>query len=216
MKLPHRIPAFLRAYLTLISLAAAITSLRAQNVTVGTIEGRVFNPGTGEYLENARITIEGTTLETFTDSSGQYRLTNVPAGVARVKAFRTGVVAQTQPVTLAAGQTAQQNFDLSGFQPPPAADGTVKLEKFVVGTSKEMDGSAIAINTQRFAPNVMNVVSADEYSAMTEGGIGELLKAVPGMAVNIGPVPCPSASTASASPTPPPARRARSASSSSP
>jgi hypothetical protein len=32
-----------------------------------------------------------------------------------------------------------------------------------------MDGSAIAINTQRFAPNVMSVVSADEYAAMTEG-----------------------------------------------
>ena len=45
-----------------------------------TIEGRVSNARTGEYLENARITVEGTTLEAFTDRSGAYRLINVPPG----------------------------------------------------------------------------------------------------------------------------------------
>src|SRR5262245_43705281 len=112
------------AYSRLLGVAVSLSSLLlapapaiAQSSSLGTIEGRVFNPGTGEYLENARITVEGTTLETFTDSSGQYRLTNVPPGIARVRAFRTGVVAQTKPVTLAAGETAQQNFDLIGFQP---------------------------------------------------------------------------------------------------
>ncbi|MFM8335031.1 MAG: TonB-dependent receptor domain-containing protein, partial [Opitutaceae bacterium] len=88
------------------------------------------------------------------------------------------------------GQSATLNFALESFGGKPAeasaGGGPLKLDQFTVGASKEMDGAAIAINTQRFAPNVMNVVSADEYVAMTEGGIGELLKAVPGMAVNIG------------------------------
>lgn len=162
----------------------------AQSAATGMIEGRVFNPATGENLELARITVEGTSLETFTDADGKYRLTNVPAGAVRVRAFRTGVTSQTQPVTVAAGQIANLGFALDGLGERPAATnstgGPLKLERLVIGTSKEMDGSAIAINTQRFAPNVMSVVSADEYAAMTEGGVGELLKAVPGMAVNIG------------------------------
>ena len=172
----------------------AATAVPAQSPSAapatGTLEGRVSNPATGENLELARITVEGMALETFTDAAGQYRLAGVPAGAVRVRAFRTGVVAQTLTAAVAAGQIATLNFSLSGFSARSASaasgDGAVKLDAFTVGASKEMDGSAIAINTQRFAPNVMSVVSADEYAAMTEGGIGELLKAVPGMAVNIG------------------------------
>src|SRR5438270_535475 len=69
---------------------AAISSAPAAETT-GAIEGRVFNPGTGEFLEKARITIEGTSLETFTDSLGHYEFTGLPAGTARVKVFYTGL-----------------------------------------------------------------------------------------------------------------------------
>ena len=47
----------------------------------GTIEGRVLNTRNGEYLERARVTVEGTQIETFTDSSGHYRLSGLPPGV---------------------------------------------------------------------------------------------------------------------------------------
>ena len=56
----------------------------------GTIEGRVFNPASGEYLEKARVSIEGTALETLTGQGGYYRLAGVPAGPARVKVARPG------------------------------------------------------------------------------------------------------------------------------
>ena len=66
----------------------------AQDASLGTIEGRVQNPATGEYVESVRITVEGTALETFTDAAGQFRLTNVPPGNATVRAFHTaGTVA---------------------------------------------------------------------------------------------------------------------------
>jgi len=177
-----------RSRFACLAIAALLFCARAfaQTTPTGLIEGRVSNPATGENLELTRITVEGTSLETLTDTSGQYRLGNVPAGAANVRAFRTGVVTQTLPITVTAGQISRLNFELSGYQTRPTSASVVKLDAFVVGTSKEMDGSAIAINTQRFAPNVMSVVAADEYSAMTEGGIGELLKAIPGMAVNIG------------------------------
>ena len=64
----------------------------------GIVEGRVSNPGNGEFLERVRITVEGTTLEAFTDTSGFYRLTNVPAGAVRVRAFYTGLGSQTNQI----------------------------------------------------------------------------------------------------------------------
>lgn len=151
--------------------------------SAGLIEGRVFNPGTGEYLEFVRITVEGTALETFTDSSGEFRLSNVPVGTAKVTAFRTGVAPSSRAVAVLSGQTTRQNFELTYDRPAAATDGAVKLDKFVVETSKQMDGAAIAINTQRFAPNTMNVVAANEFGPVADGGVGEVLKSVPGISI---------------------------------
>ena len=44
-----------------------------------------------------------------------------------------------------------------------------------------MDAAALAINEQRFASNVKNVVSTDEFGAVAEGNIGEFLKFMPGV-----------------------------------
>jgi outer membrane receptor for ferrienterochelin and colicin len=47
-----------------------------------------------------------------------------------------------------------------------------------------MDGAAIAINEQRFAPNIKNVIAADEFGPVADGNIGELLKFVPGVTLD--------------------------------
>ena len=152
---------------------------------LGTIEGRVLNTRNGEYLEKARVTVDGARLETFTDATGQYRLTGVPTGETRVRVFYTGLAAETAVVNVAAGQIAQRDFNLAGAEVRPVAgDGTVKLDRFVVETSKEMEGAAIAINEQRFASNIMNVVAADEFGHIAEGNVGEFLKFLPGMSID--------------------------------
>ena len=158
----------------------------AQAAKGGTVEGRVFNTRNGEFLEKARVTIDGTQLETFTDASGQYRLSDVPPGAVRLKVFYTGLVAQTRAVTITAGQIAQQDFNLADADMKPAGtDGApVKLDQFIVSTSKEMDGAAIAINEQRFAGNIVNVVAADEFGHVAEGNVGEFLKFLPGMSID--------------------------------
>jgi TonB-dependent receptor len=169
-----------------LALHGAESTATGAPAQTGMIEGRVFNPGTGEYLEFVRITVAGTSLETFTDSSGEFRLANVPAGAVTVMAFRTGVPPQSQTVTVSVGQVARQNFELAYARNGAAADGTVKLDAFVVGTSKEMDGAAIAINTKRFAANAMNVVAANEFGPVADGGVGEVLKSVPGVNITRG------------------------------
>jgi TonB-dependent receptor len=156
----------------------------AAALATGTIEGRVLNTRNGEYLEKARVTVDGTGLETFTDPSGWYRVGGVPVGAASVRVFHTGLPLLTHPVTVAAGQTARHDFNLAESDAKPAAgDTTVRLDKFVVATAKEMAGAALAINEQRFAPNTRSVVSTDELGFVPEGNVAEFMKFLPGITI---------------------------------
>jgi iron complex outermembrane receptor protein len=166
--------------IVLLSLGC-IPALHAQSPT-GTIEGRVSNPTTGAIITGVRITLEGTTRETFTDADGNYRLTQVPAGTMQVKAFLTGFPSASASLTVANGQTVQRDFELA---PATSSDGaTIKLDEFVVATSREMSASALAINEQRFAPNMKNVVATDEFGDIAEGNVAEFLKFLPGVNID--------------------------------
>lgn len=161
------------------------TILGAQAVSTGTIEGRVFNARRGEYVENARITVDGSSQQVLTDSTGQYRLTNIATGTVTLKIFYTGLGSSSEIVAVAPGQTVQRDITLAAGESAsgkaPAAGETVKLDAFTVSSSKEMDAAAIAINEQRFAKNMMNVVSTDEFGTIADGSVGEFMKFLPGI-----------------------------------
>jgi iron complex outermembrane receptor protein len=161
------------------TIAFFTCSMPAQVPATGTIEGRVVNAQSGEFLERARLRVEGSDLETFTDSSGFYRLSNVPSGSVTVHASFTGLPQQTETLAVSAGRTVQRDFDLRPTE-------TVQLQKFVVSTSKEMEGTAFAINEQRYAPNLRDVASTDEFGGVSEGSVGEFLKLMPSVNIEYG------------------------------
>ena len=164
---------------TCLAAAAAVIMAclaAAQSSGTGTLEGRVTHARTGEFAERARVTIDGTALEAFTGTDGRYRFTNVPAGTVTVKAFFTGLDVQSETVVVVPGATIRRDFTLD--------TGVVKLDDFVVSTSKEMAGAAIAINEQRFASNIVNVVSADEFGSVLESNPGDFLKYLPGITID--------------------------------
>ncbi len=160
---------------------------RAADAPTGIIVGHVTNPATGTVVERARIAVVGTALETFSDVDGHYRLPGVPAGSAELRASFTGFPAAVARVNVTAGQTATHDFELSpqGARSAGAAGGLVKLDEFVVATSREMSGAALAINEQRFAPNLKTVVAADEFGDVAEGNVAEFLKFLPGVTVDV-------------------------------
>ena len=53
-----------------LALCSLLTSSLGAQATTGSIEGRVFNPATGSYVERVRLTVAGTSLETFTVADG--------------------------------------------------------------------------------------------------------------------------------------------------
>jgi iron complex outermembrane receptor protein len=164
-----------------VALAGLAAVVMAQTATPGSIEGRIFDPRRGEYVENARITLEGSDRQIFSDPTGYYRIPNVPAGTAKLSIFFTGRGTQTEQVVVAAGERVVRDVTLTGGAGSPAPGDVVQLESFVISSSKEMEGAAIAINEQRFARNIMQVVSADEFGTIADGSIGEFMKFLPGI-----------------------------------
>lgn len=155
----------------------------AQNAG-GEIAGRVSNVGTGRYLNNARVTIDGTTRETFTNEYGEYRFSDVPAGTVTVRVAYTGLDTKAEPVTVAAGQSATLNFDLTSADRYGQDEKIVQLDTFIVQSNREYEGNALATNEQRYAPNVKVVMAADAFGAVNEGNPGEFLKYLPGVTVD--------------------------------
>ena len=75
MHIPIMKAGLLRALISAAMLAACgVVSAVAQT---GSIAGKVKDTRTGQYLENARVTVESTNARTLTDSFGQFRINNV-------------------------------------------------------------------------------------------------------------------------------------------
>lgn len=148
----------------------------------GTITGRVQNVVTGNYLNKARIAVKGTDLVGYTDEFGNFRLVDVPAGPATLEVFYTDLDVQEVSVTVAAGGTIEQNVQLTSKARYGAqTTDIVKLDKFLVASDKETDARAIAVNEQRFAPNIKNVMATDELGDVLGSNVGEFLKFIPGL-----------------------------------
>ena len=168
-------------------LALALTSTctaraageAASAAQTATLTGRVQNETTGRFLNNARVTVKGTNLRVFTDESGSYHLTSVPTGMIVLEVFYTGLEERQISLNAAAGQSLTEDVGLT----PPGAR-LVQLDPYVVGASKVMDQAAIAINEQRFAPNIKTVVSTGDLAEQVEGNVAEFLKFVPGISTN--------------------------------
>ncbi|MDP3071008.1 MAG: TonB-dependent receptor [Opitutaceae bacterium] len=164
-------------------LAAAAASSTATQTT-GTITGRVLNVATGQYLNNARVTLKGSNQTAFTDRDGTYRLVNVPAGPQTLEVFFTDLDVQTVSVNVLADGSVEQNVDLTNARRyGQGAASTIKLDAFVVSQNKETDAQAIATNEQRFAPNIKNVMSTDSLGDVLGGSVGEFIKFLPGVTV---------------------------------
>lgn len=153
---------------------------------LGSISGRVFNRATGQYLNNARVTVLGTDAMTFTDETGAYRLFRVPAGAQTLEVSFTGMETQRVPVEVNHGVLTEADVTFAGASSAGtsvAGEEVIQLDTYKV-TSQVMDGAAIAINEQRVASNIKTVVSADEYGIVPDGNIGEFLKMMPGVVMS--------------------------------
>ena len=176
---------FLRLTFTACLALVLTLGTRAQTPApaTGTIEGRVKNAVSGDYLNNARVSLKGTEFVALTDESGTFRLAGVPAGAATLRVRFAGFDDQEVPLTITAGQTAQRDITLASQSRYGETNSTVKMDAFTVQSKKETDAAAIAVNEQRVGLSQKSVISADQFGTLPDSNPGELMKWLPGVSV---------------------------------
>jgi TonB-dependent receptor len=155
--------------------------------TTGSIEGRVYNKSASTALVNARISLSGpdgsgSGRQSNTDSGGAYMLANIPPGEVRITVSYVGMETSSAAVTIPAGGTIKRDFELI-LAGEPRSGEVVKLEAFNVISDREMSAQAVAMNEQRSAPNLKNVVAMDQFGDRGSENIGNFLQFLPGVTV---------------------------------
>ena len=157
-------------------------AIHAQSPATGTIKGRVYNPGTREYVRNAEVRLVGSNQIDYSESDGSFEFNNVPAGPASIAVNFSGYQTATESFTVTAGQAAVREINLTSsatVATAPAKDGVVTLQAFTVSTERE--GNAKAIMAQRRNMDISTSVSSDIFGDVTDGNVGEFLKYLPGV-----------------------------------
>jgi iron complex outermembrane receptor protein len=157
----------------------------AQTAGTGTITGRVFNPASSEYVRNAQVRVDGTSLATVSADGGAFTLTGVAPGTATVVVSYIGYQPVMASVTVTAGATSTRDFELTKTVEGrgPAGDSPIKLSAYQV--SSEREGNAKAIMQQRNSMDITNSVASDVFGDVAEGNVGEFLKHMPGVELDL-------------------------------
>jgi TonB-dependent receptor len=153
-------------------LPLLLGSLFAQ-ATTGVITGRVFDERTGKSLEGAVVRVFGTNIIDHTTSDGRYSV-SAPVGTAVIEFEYVGLDPLTREVKVTAGTSTSFNA--------PMTSAILKLDSFVVQES--VRGQSLAINMQKIAPGIVNIVSEETFGQMVDSNIGTALQRLPGLSVN--------------------------------
>jgi iron complex outermembrane receptor protein len=172
-----------RRFLMLLAWAVCClipAALHAQTPATGTVQGRVYNPVSKEYVRNAEVRLEGTNQVTYTENDGSFQFINVPAGTVEISVTYTGYNPVKESFTVTSGQIATREINLTSTAVAPGAkDGVLQLQAFTV--SSEREGNAKAIADQRRNMDISTSVSSDIFGDVTDGNVGEFLKYLPGV-----------------------------------
>lgn len=157
----------------------------------GTIEGRVLNGVNGQYLNSARVYIEKTSIEVYTNDAGEYVLRNVPAGEVYVSVSYTGQTTLTKSVTVLPGETVKKHFTFNSPVGSGSGDDdddgkTLVLDTFVVEQKRLSTARERAIQEERAATNIKSVVAADSLGYNPDGNVGEFVRFLTGVDVSEG------------------------------
>lgn len=175
-----------KTFLTVVTwlFLALFASLPAQEfAATGAVAGRIRNVVTDQYLNNARVTVTGTDIVTFTNEDGSYRLVGVPSGARQLEIAYTGLDTQRLSVEVPAGGTADLDVQLTSVSRYGTQDRTVTMDPYVVTADRELNSQNIATNEQRFASNIKNVLATDSFGSMMANSVGEFMKFIPGVTV---------------------------------
>ncbi|MDX2283377.1 MAG: TonB-dependent receptor [Bacteroidia bacterium] len=143
------------------------TALAAQN---GLLTGQVSDAKSGQPLAGATLSIPGAGIGAATDLNGRFVLP-VKAGEVTLLVRYIGYADTTLRIPVAAGSSQQLDIALSSR--------TYELSGVVI--TGQLQGQARALNQQRAADHIKNIVAADQIGRFPDPNAAEALQRVPGV-----------------------------------
>ena len=151
-----------------IFMILCISSAFAQEKAL--VSGKVYDQETNRPLSGATVRIVGTYSGTSTDLEGNFTL-NVAPGTLELEISSIGNKTTIQTVEIGAGEIKSIDVILE-------ADLT-NLDEVVVTAT--LEGQMSALNQQKSADNLKNIVSADQIGKFPDQNAAESLQRVPGV-----------------------------------
>ncbi|MDR1280633.1 MAG: TonB-dependent receptor, partial [Opitutaceae bacterium] len=151
----------------------------------GAIEGVVYNITNGLPLGRAKVTVKDAQREALTDDYGHFFFSGLPSGEYQMEVSYLGFKSQGATVLVRAGRTATRDFQLAreGAAAPADDSSIVLLERFTVVADQAMTAQALAMNEQRHASNIKNVVAFEELGEQGQENIGNYVRFLPGVVI---------------------------------
>ena len=153
----------------------AVTPAAFAQEGTGAVVGYVTGAEQGGPLAGATVTLDGLPQRTATDRQGAFRLTGVPAGTHKLLVSCIGRAPGQQDVTVVAGRSLEVDVRL--------ASDVGYSETVTVTSDPITEGQASALNQQKTALNITNVVSADQIGSFPDPNAAEALSRIPGVSI---------------------------------
>lgn len=141
----------------------------------GNIQGTISDEN-GIYLPGANVMITSLTKGAISDFDGRFTLVDVPEGTYTLKVSYLGYSDIQQEVTV----TSNTTTEVSLYIEPKS----MELDGVEV-TAYGLSGQSKALNTQKNNLNITNVVSTDQIGKFPDANIGDAVKRIPGITMQV-------------------------------
>ncbi|MEL4308568.1 TonB-dependent receptor [Joostella sp. CR20] len=148
------------------------SSMSAQN---GNVQG-VITDENGIYIPGATVLIQDLNKGVVSDVDGKFTFVAVPAGKHELLIKYLGFSDYFQEIEVIAGQTVAVSVSLNSE--------SLELEGVEV-SAYGLSGQARALNTQKNNTNITNVVSTDQIGKFPDANIGDAVKRIPGITMQV-------------------------------
>ena len=166
-----------RSTLKFILLSGLITLLgspRTYAQSKGKIVGTVIEETSGTPLIGANVILMNTSQGASADMQGNYTISGVQPGNYQISASYLGYEEEVLEVTVQANQVTAVDFSLK--------ESATELSGVTV-YGQLTRGQAKALNEQKNAPNIKNVVSSEQFLLFPDRNAAETVARIPGISI---------------------------------
>ena len=168
MKPPRQLKQWFAVFL-LVHVIAGIGSAEAQS-SKGAVSGRLMDSG-GGVLQGAKIELQPGDISSVSDEKGEFTINGVNSGSYSVTISYVGLEPYSGTLEVRAGETARIEQVLKvGAQ-----------SESVIVTAERAAGEAEAVNRERTADNLVQVLPADVIRSLPNANMADALGRLPGV-----------------------------------